>query len=604
MKTSLVAALWVGAALLAPLAAGAAEKNVDWAYNGGPAEDHYSPLTEIDKTNVAHLKEAWRFPMASGGLESQPIMIGHTLYVVTTDRQLVALDAATGKPIWTFDPKLKDTQPIRGLNSWKDGEALRIVFGTQNFLYLIDAKTGLPVPRFGDGGRIDVRENLRGPAEDNHIYITSPAMVYKDLIYVNGRVAENTPASPGDVRAYDAHTGKLAWTFHTIPHPGEVGADTWPADAYKTQGGDNAWSGASVDVKRGIVFVNTGSAADDFYGAERIGDDRFANSTIALDALTGKRLWDFQQVHHDLWDSDSTSPPILMTVRHDGKPIDVAVATNKQSYIYVFDRKTGKPVFPIQEQPFGPSDVPGEVAAKTQPIPVLPHPLSRKTFTVNDLTDASAADNAAAKDMFAKLYGGGAPYTPVGLNQNTLVTPGFSGGNEWGGMAADRQGVIYAPVSNAASMTRIIANVRFSRPPDEPGLPPAAGGYQNGVAHLKYTFSGYGRFALPNGHSALKGPLAVLDAVDLNTGEYRWTIPIDSASGGGPVVTASGLLFLGDGGVLKAYDTADGKVLFSQKLINISGLTPAIYRVDGKEYVVLASGGRGEAAYEAFALPN
>ncbi len=597
MKAWVAAGLLGAASLLGIAAAGGAGPDVDWLYNGGFSNDHYAPLSQITSANVGRLKEAWRYPMPAGGLQAQPMMVGRTLYVVTTQRALAALDAATGQQKWLFDPKLPGLQPIRGLTSWSDNGKLRIVFGNQNFLYLIDAETGQPVPSFGDNGRIDARADLRGPAENNAIYLTSPISVYKDLLIVNGRLAENLPASPGDVRAFDAHTGKLVWTFHTVPHAGEPGAETWPANAAATQGGANAWNGSSVDVQRGIVFVNTGSAADDFYGGNRPGNLRFANSTIALDANTGRRIWDFQQVHHDIWDSDSTSPPILMTINRNGRRQDVTVATNKQSFIYVFDRTTGAPVYPIEEKPFPKSNVPGEVTSPTQPVPSMPQPLSRRAITVNDLTTASPEANAEARAALAKMCSG--EFQPICLNQDTLVTPGFGGGNEWGGMAADHNGVIYAAVQNTTSMTRLVPNPRLA-----PGYKDPFPADQNGFPTTAYSFTGYGGWRLSGGRSPFSDPQATLNAVDLNTGEYKWTIPFNLASNGGPAVTESGLLFIGASGSLQAFDTRDGKLLFESKLPATAGLTPAVYMVDGKEYVALASAGRGDSAYIAYALPE
>ncbi len=587
----------IGALALTLMAQGPANTNVDWEYSGGAAQDHYSPLSQITRANVGTLTEAWRFPMPAGGLQSQPMMIDRTLYVLTTQRAVVALDAATGKQKWSFDPKLEGYQPIRGLTHWRDGDRLRIIFGRENFLYVLDAQTGQPVQSFGTNGRIDVRENLRGRAEDNAIFLTTPVMVYRDLLIVNGRLAEHNPASPGDVRAFDARTGKLAWTFHTIPHPGEEGAETWPANAHLTQGGANAWSGASIDTARGIVFVNTGSAADDFYGANRLGDNRFANATIALDANTGKRIWDFQQVHHDVWDSDSTSPPILTSITHEGRKIDVAVATNKQSFLYVFDRVTGKPVHPIEEKPFPASEVPGEVLSKTQPVPTFYKPLSRRVILESDLTNATPELNAAARAAYAKLYKPGIEFAPLGLT-DTLVTPGFGGGNEWGGMAVDRNGVLYAEVANGSSLTRLQKNPRLA-----PGYKDARPADQNGYSSTRYSFTGYGSFRV-GGQPAIAEPLNLLKAVDLNTGVERWSIPVEVNSNGGPVVTASGLLFLGNSGNLRAYDTDNGKLLFESKLPALAGLSVGSYMVDGRQYVVLAAAGRGSPAYVAYALPR
>ena len=601
------------AAAAAALTAGAAhgQANTDWAYHGGNAVDRYSPLTQITPANVTTLREAWRFTMPTGSLQAQATKVGRTVYAVTTDRKVVALDAVTGQPRWTFDaaqtfgaeplPGGVGPQPIRGLATWTDGGKLRLLMGRDSYVYMIDAETGTLVTSFGRGGRIDARENLRGPADQNGIYVTSPVVVYQDLIIVNGREAENTPASPGDVRAFDARTGKLVWTFRTIPAPGDEGAETWPADARQTQGGANAWSGASVDTERGIVFVNTGSPADDFVGIHRPGDNRFANSTIALDAKTGKRLWDFQQVHHDLWDSDSTSPPLLTTISQNGRRIPVAVAWNKAAYVYVFDRYTGKPIFPIVETPVPPSNVPGEIAAKTQPIPTLPKPISRKTITVDDLTKVSPEKNAEARALLAGMYGASAtqPFVPLGLNQNTLVLPGFAGA--WGGMGADRDGVIYLTALNTAGMSRIVDNRQRRAELTAPGARPAG---QNGIAMLDWNFTGYGSFVLSDGTTALDAEKAgpVMHAIDLNTGQYRWTVPLPGRNqGSGPLITASGLLFISAGNRIQAHSTRDGSKLWETQLPGVTGNGAGTYMQDGKQYVVIATGGGGGRAAAAAA---
>jgi quinoprotein glucose dehydrogenase len=672
----------------------AQDGNVGWAYNGGPQGDHYSPLTQVAPANVAQLREVWKFDMEPGGLESQPIVIGRTLYAITPSHRLVALDATNGNLRWSFDPKAPGGQPIRGLSSWTDGKIVRLVFSDQNFVFLVDPETGKPVPGFGNEGRIDMHQNLRGRPENNAFYLTSPAVVYKDLIIAGGgRVAEIAPASPGDARAYDVHTGKLVWSFHTIPHPGEPGAETWPRDAYLTQGGSNSWGGTTVDVARGIVFINTGSPADDFYGANRIGSNRLASSTIAIDANTGKRLWDFQQVHHDLWDSDSESPPVLTTITRNGQQIDVAIATNKQSYIYTFDRVTGKPIYPIEEKPFPPSSVPGEQAWPTQPIPVLPKPMSHKTVTVDDLSDRTTEVNAQLREIFAKLNGAGGTYVPLALGKDTLVIPGFSGGNAWGGMAVDHHGILYANVSNGAAMSSIVeyaslrngsvgqgtyaaqcavchglnfrgdppefpalvdigkrlnaeqitATIRGGKgrmpgfanmpqssldnlvsflttgadlPGTEPEGPPvklgnSGNGVGRGIGTTKYVFAGYGRFVAPDGGPALKGPPSLIHAIDMNTGQYVWTIPANTSAGA--IVTQSGLLFVSGGGKLNAYEAKTGKLLWEGTLPS-AGVTPITYMVDGKQYLAVETGGgrgRGNAAagpgaatVVAFALPR
>lgn len=599
-KTAAITALSAFVSLAAVSAQ--AQTDTDWAYHGGDSVERYSPLTQITAANVANLKEAWRYPMPQGGLQTQPMKIGSTVYIVTTERKVAALDAATGAQKWLFDPQSTGTQPIRGLTSWVDRGKLRIILGREHFLYMIDAATGTLVTSFGQGGKIDTREHLRGRAEDNNIYLTSPATVYRNLIIVNGRMAENTKASPGDVRAYHARTGKLAWTFHTIPLPGTLGADTWPADARETQGAANAWSGSSIDHKRGIVFVNTGSPADDFYGAKRLGDNRFANSTIALNARTGKRIWDFQQIHHDLWDSDSTSPPLLTSVRQNGRKVDVAVVWNKAAYIYVFNRATGKPIFDIVETPVPPSNVPGEVAAKTQPIPVLPKPISMKSLTVDDLTKVSPEANAEARELFSKLYmGADKPFTPFGLDQQTLIMPGFAGA--WGGMAADKEGIIYLTALNTVSSSMMIDNRQRRIQAFEPGAPRPN---QNGVPVLDYTFTGYGgRFNLKDGTSAVDAAKTAptMHAIDLNTGEYKWTVPLPGRTvSAGPLVTASKLLFIAAAGKLQAFSTSDGAKLWEQQLPGAGGNGAGSYMAGGKQYVVISSGGGATPAWVAYTV--
>jgi len=341
----------------------------DWPVYGGTSENnHYSPLTQINRSNVQRLQVAWSFDTEeSGGLQTSPIVVEGVLYGLTPTQKVFALNAATGKLLWKFDSGIRGTQPDRGLAYWSDtpqrldpqtgtdfqGTAppktdRRILVGVMNFVYALDAAAGKPIPSFGKDGRIDLRDDLgRDPASQS-IYMTSPAVIYKDLLIVGGREAESLPASPGDVRAYDVRSGKLRWSFHTIPHPGEFGYDTWPKDAWKTSGAANNWAGMTADVARGIVYIPTGSAAFDFYGADRVGDDLFANCLIALNAATGERLWHFQGVKHDLWDRDFPAPPVLLTVERDGKKIDAVAQTTKQGFVFLFDRTNGKPLFPVE----------------------------------------------------------------------------------------------------------------------------------------------------------------------------------------------------------------------------------------------------------------
>ena len=411
----------------------------DWpVYGGQPEGDHYSPLSQINRSNVQRLKQAWKFDAAEeGGLETNPIIVGRILFAYTATQKVIALEASTGKLLWKFDSGLHNTQPSRGLAYWSDGRHGRILAGVMNYLYALDADSGKVIPSFGEQGRIDLRKGLRGDYLSQSITLTSPGIIYQDLIIVGGRNPETHPSPPGDIRAFDVRTGSLRWTFHTIPHPDEFGYATWPADAWKTAGSANNWAGMALDEQRGIVYVPTGSAVFDFYGADRVGDDLFANTLLALDARTGKRLWHFQGVHHDIWDRDFPSPPALVTVRHNGSCVDAVAQTTKQGYLYLFDRATGKPLFPIEELPYPRSDVPGEVTSPTQPLPSVPAPFTRQKLTPDLLTTRTPEAHESAVKEFATFRSGG-QFVPIGLNQETVVFPCFLGGAEWGGPAVDR----------------------------------------------------------------------------------------------------------------------------------------------------------------------
>jgi quinoprotein glucose dehydrogenase len=437
----------------------------DWPiYGGTPENNHYSRLTQINRQNVKQLQIAWTYDTEeSGGLQSSPIVVDGILYGLTPTEKVFALNAATGKQLWKFDSGIKGTQPDRGLAYWSDSESpkndsespkkeKRIIVAVMNFVYALDAATGEPIPTFGKNGRIDLRDDLgRDPAEQS-IYLTSPAVIYKDLMIVGGREAETLPASFGDVRAYDVRTGKLRWTFHTIPRPGEFGYDTWPKDAWKTSGAANNWTGMTVDAARGIVYVPTGSAAFDFYGADRIGDDLFANSLIALNAATGERIWHYQAVKHDLWDRDFPAPPVLVTVDRDGKKIDAVAQTTKQGFVFLFDRTTGKPLFPIECKNYPPSDVPGEVAAQQQCLPTKPAPFSRQLLTQDVLTQRTPDAHTWAMNQFRTFRSEG-QFVPFSVGKDTVIFPGFDGGAEWGGEAADPETAILYVNANEMAWT-------------------------------------------------------------------------------------------------------------------------------------------------------
>jgi glucose dehydrogenase len=434
--------------------------NVDWpVYGGQAAGDHYSSLSQINRTNVHELQLAWKFDAEEeGGLEASPIIVGRTLYGYTATQKVIALDAASGKLIWKFDSGIIGKNPVRGVSYWTDGKDGRIFAPVTNFLYGLDARTGKPMPNFGEGGRIDLRKDLRGDYQAQSVAMTSPGMVYKDLIIVGGRNPETHPSPPGDIRAFDVRTGELRWRFRTIPHPGEFGYETWPKDAWRYSGAANNWAGMSLDSERGIVYVPTGSPVFDFYGADRVGDDLFGDSLLALDAQTGERIWHFQGVHHDIWDRDFPSPPALLSIRRDGKKIDAVAQTTKQGFLFLFDRTTGKPVFPIEERSFPPSQIPGEVTSPTQPVPLLPEPFSRQLLTEDLLTQRTPTAHAWAEKEFSTYLSAG-QFVPAALDRETVVFPCFLGGAEWGGPAVDpRRGVIFVNANEWACVIALTEN--------------------------------------------------------------------------------------------------------------------------------------------------
>lgn len=416
-----------------------AQRDVDWpAYNGNVNGDHYSPLMQINRSNVHRLQVAWSFDTGEKGqIQTNPLIVGDTLYAYTPSQKVMALDAATGQLKWKFDSGINGTQPARGFAYWTDGHERRLFAGIMNFLYCLDPATGKPIASFGEDGRVDLRKGLGRNFQTQSVVLTSPGVIYKDLIIVGGRNPETHPAPPGYIRAYDVHTGQQRWAFHTIPLPGEPGYETWPKDAWKTAGAANNWAGMSLDAERGIVYAPTGSAVMDFYGGDRLGDDLYANCILALNAENGKLLWRFQGVHHDIWDRDFPSPPALFTVNHDGKPVEALAQTTKQGYLYLFDRITGEPLFPIHERSYPASTVPGEVTAPTQPLPEWPEPFAqRQKLTEDMLTMRTPAAHQWAVQSFRDLRSNGQFY-PMAVGQQTVVFPGFDGGAEWGGPAVD-----------------------------------------------------------------------------------------------------------------------------------------------------------------------
>lgn len=464
-KRCILAAIFVALVLLsmefrlgAQALTNAKSGDTDWGvYGASPENTHYSPLAQINRSNVKDLAVAWSFDTGeSGGLETSPLIVGGTLYGITPTQKIFALDATTGRSLWKFDSGVKGTQPDRGLAFWQDGKDARILVGVMNFLYALDAKTGRPIESFGKNGRIDLRDDLGRKPDAQSVALTSPGIIYKDLIIVGGRNPETLPAPPGDIRAYDVRSGKLRWSFHTIPHPGEFGYETWPKDAWKYSGAANNWAGMALDPKRGIVYVPTGSAAFDFYGANRLGDDLFADCLMALNAETGERIWHFQGVKHDLWDRDFPSPPALVTVKRDGRDIEAVAQTTKQGFVYLFDRVNGRPLFPIEYKKYPPSSVPGEVTAEEQPLPAKPAPFARQFLSADMLTNRSPEAHQWAAEHFRGFRSEG-QFVPFSVGKDTVIFPGFDGGAEWGGPAVDPHTAILYVNANEMAWTGALA---------------------------------------------------------------------------------------------------------------------------------------------------
>ncbi|HEX5413328.1 MAG TPA: PQQ-binding-like beta-propeller repeat protein [Terriglobia bacterium] len=439
-----------------------------WRVVGGTqGHTHYSALDEINRGNVGQLKVAWQYDTGDAfkdsEMECNPIVVNGVLYATSPKLRVFALNAATGKPIWSFSPPETDSvlhaMHYRGLTYWSEGNDARIFFVFDHDLYALDAKTGKPVPSFGEQGHIDLRVGLGRNSEDLSVKDTSPGVIYKDLIIMGTSLPEDLPCPPGDIRAYDVRTGKMRWTFHTIPRPGEPGYETWPKDAWKYTGGANNWAGMTIDAKRGLVFVPTGSAAFDFYGADRVGNDLYANCLLALDANTGHLVWYFQAVKHDLWDRDFPSAPVLVTVEHEGRRVDAVAQTTKSGYVFVFNRETGKPLFPIEYRKASASDVDGEKTAATQAFPLLPPPFGEQQFTPGMLTNRTPAAHKAVLAQLLKLRYGGQFIPPS--REGTVIFPGFDGGGEWGGPAFDpTTGLLYVNANVMAWILRLVPRPR------------------------------------------------------------------------------------------------------------------------------------------------
>ncbi|MDP9170827.1 MAG: PQQ-binding-like beta-propeller repeat protein, partial [Acidobacteriota bacterium] len=653
MKKKVLAGVAMGALFAIRVAqyGRAAGPETDWpGYGGGPEEIRYSPLRQIDKANVSRLQVAWSYDTddGRGDSQTQPIMINGVLFGVTPRHKIIALDGASGKLLWKFDSGVQGRGANRGVVYWAAGSDQRIFAAVQSFVYALDSRTGKVIPGFGRDGRIDLREGLGREAAQQSVILTSPGIVYKDLLIVGGRYPEALPAAPGDIRAYDVRTGKLHWSFHTIPHPGEYGYDTWPKDAWTYSGAANNWAGMALDEKRGIVYVPTGSAATDFYGADRVGDDLFANTLLALRADTGERVWHFQAVKHDLWDRDFPSPPSLVTVTREGKRVDAVAQTTKHGWVYLFDRTNGKPLFPIKYRKYPASGVPGEVAAETQPLPVKPAPFARQQLSAEMLSNRTPEVHKWALEKFLSFRSEG-QFAPFSADKENVVFPGFDGGAEWGGSAFDpATGLLYVNANDIAWTSSLAENKGGNSgrqlyltncagchgdnlsgaPPQIPALTDLSGRRsaqeigaivrqgagrmpsfpalaQQDVAAIaqfvlsgeskemvaagsaalnpRFRFTGYHKFLDPDGYPAVAPPWGTLNAINLNTGEYAWKVPLGeypelaarglkntgSENYGGPVVTAGGLVFIAATNFdhkFRAFDKQSGALLWEAEL--------------------------------------
>lgn len=695
----------------------------NWSgYLGDKSVSHYSSLDEIDTSNVTQLKIAWEYHTGDANIKAHsqiqcnPIIVDGILYATSPRLKLLALDAATGKAHWIFDP-FSDTSKSkveinanRGVTYWADGKDQRIFYSAGSFLYAIDASTGKIIPSFGKDGRIDLHDGLDRDVKDLYVSSTSPGIIFKDLLIMGTRVSEGGDAAPGHIRAYDVRTGERKWIFHTIPHPGELGYDTWEnKDAWKYIGGANSWPGMSLDEKRGVVYIPTGSATFDFYGGLRLGQNLFANCILALDAATGKYIWHYQTVHHDLWDRDPPAAPNLVTITRDGNKIDAVAQITKTGFVFVLDRDSGKPLFPVDEVPVPDSStLVGERPWPTQPIPQLPKPFASHIFTEADINPyVPDSSQQIVKQKLAQLQSGNIFLPPS--EQGTLIYPGFDGGGEWGGAGYDPgTGILYV---NANQVPWTLTMVK-AEPKDKGKSTMAQHGntvYVNhcmschgqnregngsypGLQHIEkkytaphvleivnngrrmmpsfkqvsdidkkalltflmnnktegqvafidtsaekevisktekspfvpYNMTGYNKFRTPEGYPATRPPWGTLSAINLNTGETMWDVPLGeypelkkkgipvtgTENYGGPVVTSGGLIFIAAtlDGKFRAFNKRTGKLLWEADLPAAGFATPSTYEVDGKQYVVIACGGgkldaHSGDSYVAFALP-
>lgn len=654
----------------------------NWSdYLGGPGRNHYSTLSQITPENVSHLKVAWTYTTEeSGQMQMNPIIANGIVYGVTADLKAIALDAKTGEEVWVFgDPYKQWHSTSRGVSYWEKGDDKRILFTAGANLYALNAKTGKPISTFGNNGAVDLHLGLPESAKNKFVISNTPGTIFKDLIIMPLRVSEAADAAPGDIRAFNIITGELEWTFHTIPYPNEPGYEDWEdKNAYKNTnvGAANNWAGMAVDPKSGIIFIPTGSAAPDFYGGNRKGNNLYANCLLALNANTGEKIWHYQFIHHDILDRDPPAAPNLILVERDGEKIEAVAQVTKQGYVFVFERTTGKALFDIVEEEVPASILEGEDASKTQPKPLLPKPFARAS---NELTEKDINPYSKNKDSLLEIFRKADKrwFAPPNT-EPVLLLPGYDGGAEWGGTAADpEEGIIYVNSNEMAWILQMekndtekvvskgeslfVTNCASCHKKDFTGFPES--GYPSLVNVLEklsieevstlisngrgrmigftqlssdektaiiqfikgedkkevglakndslkkdlYRHTGYHKFLDSEGLPAISPPWGTLNAIDLNTGEYKWTVPFGetlslkeqghpttgSENYGGPVVTKNGLLFIGatKDGYFRAYNKNTGELLWETELPAPAFATPSTYQIDGKQYIVIACGG-------------
>ncbi len=607
----------------------------DWPTHAGDAGGmKYSPLTDINPDNVGRLEHAWswdtgeepisgpRLPnrgqqVRPGDFQATPVVVNDTMYLSTPYNRVVALDAATGEEIWVHDPRTVEWGQVpngtgfvhRGVAVWTGPNERRVFMNSRWRLIALDARTGERIESFGQGGEIDLTENLLWHTNRLHYTQTSPPVIYDDLVILgngvwDGFVYERDP--PGNIQAFDVRTGELEWSFNLIPQEEEYGNETWEDGSWERTGHTNAWAPLSVDLERGLVFIPVGTPSNDYYGGDRKGDNLFAESLLVLDARTGERVWHFQAVHHGLWDYDLASQPTLLTIRAEGREIDAVALASKMGLLFTFDRVTGEPVWPIEERPVEPSDVPGERAAETQPFPTRPPPFSKQGFGPDDVLDFTPELRAEALEVI-RPYRAGTMYTPPSP-EGTLVRPGIEGGANWGGVAVDPEtGWLYVKSTNRPSVIGI-------GPADPERV--EAGRVRSRLS-----------LRLPSGLPIEKPPYGTLTAIDMNRGEIVWQVPLGDSpevrshpalanvelpprlgvfGSPGAVVTAGGLLFITGGGqTLYAIDKRTGRELWSGPLGQAGYANPMTYRTrSGRQFVALATGEGAGTRLMAFALSD